>query len=385
MDGVAPCEADSEIDGPVTMSTRTVLFVSNASFLQSGGGGVQWCTREYLDTLNTTWNSVATVSFEIDRRPVARIYRRLFPLPFHNLHHPRLIDEILGKAKSLEAEWVFLNNVDAAVLAPRLRTAEPNLKIAYLSHGVELTDVVNNLRLAKDFMLSADRSSQWLGDLIKLEISIRKAVDAVICISDEDRIFEQWLGAARTLFIPRQVVRSRLTLQPVAGRIGTVSTLDHGPNLDGIRQLALELEGAEGIELRLVGGPENMGRELESRFRSIRYLGRLTNAELEDEAATWCVFANPIFCQARGASTKVATALGWGLPVLTTPQGARGYRWDDDALPRVETVKELARLAIEVSLAGQQSNWKARAIQISKLAPSTDESGKLLRQFLSHR
>lgn len=362
--------------------TRTVLFVSNAGFLQSGGGGVQWCTREYLETLKAAWTSVSTLAFEIDRRPVARICRLLFPSPFQHLHHPRLIEEIITKVRSIDAEWVFLNNVDAAVLAPRLRAAKPDLKIAYLSHGVELTDVVNNLRLAKDSFASADRSSRWLGDLIKLEIAIRSAVDVVICISEEDRIFEHWLGSVRTLFIPRQVVRKRLPLRPVAGRIGTVSTLDHGPNLDGICQLAKELDRVGSLELRLVGGPDKMGRELDSQFRSIRYLGRLSNSDLEGEAATWSAFVNPIFCQARGASTKVATALSWGLPVLTTSTGARGYRWGPSLLPLSDTPAQLAKLCHQVASLERADHWFEAAKALAQQAPGVEESAAALRDFL---
>jgi hypothetical protein len=42
---------------------------------------------------------------------------------------------------------------------------------------------------------------------------------------------------------------------------------------------------------------------------------------------------NPVFWLSRGASMKLATALGWGLPVLTTQAGARGYEWGGAAVP----------------------------------------------------
>lgn len=343
---------------------------------------MQWCTREYIDTIKTAWNCVTMLPFGFDRRLSSRALRRLFPSPFRYLQQPSLVKEIVTTVHSLGIDCIFLNNMDAAVLAPGLRAAGLKHKIVYLSHGVELTDVINNLRMNNDFAASADRSSRWLGDLIKLEISIRSAVDAVVCISEEDRIFEYWLGAPKTVFLPRQVGRNNLELKPVQGRVGTVSTLDHGPNMDGIRQLAEQLDRIGGVDLRLIGGPYQLGRDLQDRFRSISYLGRLTDAELEYEAATWGAFVNPIFCQARGASTKVATALGWGLPVLTTPQGARGYRWNRDTLPLSESVESLADVCRDAATAGFQSALSNRAATIANLAPSCDETATMLRDFL---
>jgi hypothetical protein len=243
---------------------------------------------------------------------------------------------------------------------------------------VEITDVVNNLRIAPGTIPSYQKNSRWLGDLLKTEIAIRESLDGVLCISEEDVAFEQWLGSQHTQFIPRQIHSDPLEFNPIKGRVGTVGTLDHGPNLHGLRLLAEALSGDSTVDLRVVGGPEKVGLALQDEFKAITYLGRLSDEELKEEAATWCAFVNPIFCNARGASTKVATALGWGLPVLTTPIGARGYSWDDKLLPLSSTSSDLANLCKIVGTANDLRRWCDHSKKISLLAPDQTVASELI-------
>jgi hypothetical protein len=142
------------------------------------------------------------------------------------------------------------------------------------------------------------------------------------------------------------------------------------------------LQDLDGIELRVVGGPESIGVALQNEFKSIRYLGELPDEKLTAEAATWCAFINPIFCYARGASTKVATALGWGLPVITTPHGARGYRWDQQALPLAKSVSEMLNITKQIASSDDAESWRMRAKLVADLAPSASEAGEFLLNFL---
>jgi hypothetical protein len=357
------------------------VFVTSESSLLEGGGGVQWCTREYISTLHAVFRQVSCLGFAVDRRPVARFLRLALASPFRHVHHPQTVGEIIRKADALNTTWILLNNMDAAVLAPRLKAARKDFKLIYLSHGTELVDEVNNLRIFGDEASSLRRSSRWYGRLVELELSVRRSLDAVVCISEDDQVFERWLGAKQTEFIPRQVPVREIKLRPVIGRVGTVSTLDHGPNIDGLRQLATHLDTKPGVELRLVGGPDHVGRTLAARHRSIRFLGRLSEPELTKEAESWAAFVNPIFCQARGASTKVATALGWGLAVLTTPQGARGYRWDTEALPLSDSPMSLAARCVE--FASLSADGRMRADVVTRLAPTVGEAADMIRQLLS--
>jgi hypothetical protein len=137
----------------------------------------------------------------------------------------------------------------------------------------------------------------------------------------------------------------------VPGRLGTVSTLDHGPNLEGIERTAAAFDatGRPEVRLRLVGRPTTAGEALARRFRCLDYLGPLDDAAFAAEAATWCAFLNPIHCFARGSSTKLAVPLAWELPVVTTRAGARGYRWDESLVPLHEDAAAFAAAALRAA------------------------------------
>jgi len=359
------------------------IFVSNRNYLASNGGGVQWCTQDYLNTIAAAGLRNDVLAYNNDQRLSVRLRRKFTPRPFAGLVNLHVAAEIEAARNASDANWIFLNNSEPLVLAAAIkRAAACQARIIYLSHGVESTDQINDLRLGSETVPSHRRQPAWIGRLFLAELEQRRHLDGVVCVSEEDVTFERWLGSENICFLPRSVRPDPLDWKPVAGRVGTVGTLTHIPNLDGVRRFAAELDRHPSVRLRVVGGPNDAGEKLAHEFRCIDYMGPLDEGALKSEAATWCAFVNPIFCQARGVSTKVATALGWGLPVFTTPQGARGYRWDDSALPRVQTAKELAQLASRVVSDGDHGGWQMKSMQISRLAPTMAESGKALREFL---
>lgn len=358
------------------------IFVTNQKYLDAGGGGVQWCTREYLSSLTEAGFHSNIVGTMPQRAIASRLSRRLFPRPFKAMHSKSTVLDILEKADACGARWIFLNNTEAASMAPSLRKLRPELRLCFLSHGVEITDVVNNLRIAPETSPKVQQGSRWLGELLKLEIEIREALDAVICISEQDVFFENWLGSRNVLFVPRQIPLIPLPLSSIKGRVGVVGTWSHGPNMHGLRMLAQALGDRHGIEIRVVGGPRDCGNKFQDEFRSIHFLGALSDEDLRTEAATWRAFLNPIFCHARGASTKVATALGWGLPVITTPHGARGYRWDRQMMPLADTPLEMVSLVNLIANDDDVSAWQLRSRSLAAMAPTSPEAGELLRHFI---
>jgi len=112
-----------------------------------------------------------------------------------------------------------------------------------------------------------------------------------------------------------------------------VGTLAHPPNRVALQRLLPLLEDfPEEFQVELVGGPTAMGEEFQSRFRRVRYRGRLPEEELGGVAGRWALFLNPLFWLSRGASMKLGRALGWGLAVVTTDSGRRGYKIPDDSV-----------------------------------------------------
>ena len=180
-------------------------------------------------------------------------------------------------------------------------------------------------------------------------------------------------------------MESSLNVQPVDGRVGTVCTLDHPPNLNGLVSLFDELQrrAVAQFRFRLVGQPSSFGATLAARYPFVEYLGPLSDNALRAEAATWCCFTHPMFVYAKGCSTKLGTALGWGLPIATTVFGARGYTWDEQLLPLSTSAPELAQAVFERSKIDHFERHQKATLDIVRLMPTVNTVGNHIRDFLT--
>jgi glycosyltransferase involved in cell wall biosynthesis len=151
--------------------------------------------------------------------------------------------------------------------------------------------------------------------------------------------------------------------QPVLPTAGFVGTLDHLPNLLGIQYLAKELQRSGfNYKLELIGGPASTGERLANQYNFICYVGPVSDAQLVEQVKTWSVFLNPVFWYARGASTKLAQAVNWGLPCLTTPAGRRGYHLNNEAIVTADnTPKTFAKAVINALADNAQLSVLKRA------------------------
>jgi hypothetical protein len=227
----------------------------------------------------------------------------------------------------------------------------PDVRQILLSHGAEAIDfcIEQGLRReARTENRSRATAERMLGRALLDQLEQRRHLDAVVTLAPLDAEIERWLGARNVLSIPRTISCDRLVLRPVDGRVGCVATLDHPPNFSGLTRLLDALDGKTptSFRLRLVGGPASCGATLARRHGFVDHLGPLNDDALRAEAATWCCFVNPIFVYSKGCSTKLAVALGWGLPIATTRYGARGYLWDEGAIPLADDPTELADLVL---------------------------------------
>ncbi len=306
------------------------LFVTNHRHVGDAPGGVQTCSREYLDLLDAAGLNVDILRVDVDRGWVTRLKRLVRTSPY--IGALSLDDAKLVQERACEADVVFLNQV---ALSGGLPAIDPDCKLrrktVLLSHGAEVTDLLNFARARVRLPLSG-RLRPWpmqaVRNVLSDEIRARQGVAGAVCLSSFDADFERWLGVTDAIWVPRTVASAPLDWQPVPGRFGFLGTLDHAPNLEGLVETldALVRADERSIELRVVGGPESLGRWLLDQFpHNVSYLGPLIEEELRREAASWSAFLNPIYCQARGCSTKLATALSWEIPVITTVQGRRGY------------------------------------------------------------
>lgn len=364
--------------------SETLVFASPAGTIDSGPrGGVQICTDEFLRTFRAAGYDVHPHLVSPDRRLMVRLRQRLRADAYPRRWSPRAAEEIGRLVESTAAGLVCLNLVNLAPLALELRAVLPRrCRIILLSHGLESVDYLHTAPLTG---WSASRA-RALGRRLLEERRQRTAIDHVFCLTAFEAEIERWLGASRVTPVPR----TRLTIAPLdwrpdAGRLGFVGTLDHPPTRDGLVALleAMTRIAAAGVEVRMVGGPDAIGRSLASRFPLVRYLGALDDERLREEASTWSAFLHPMFCWARGCSTKLAVALAWELPVVTTPAGARGYAWGRGTLCMVETPDAMADAACALTDPAAARRARQEVQDVAGTMPKVTEVAALLREALA--
>ncbi len=283
---------------------------------------------------------------------------------------------------------MFFNLLEFPSLARHLSRRFGNkLKLVHLSHGLDSTDMCIDQQVQRctngDIRLEK-RAARSLGAKIQFEADYRRFLDAVLCLSPIDAHFERWLGAKQVAWFSRPVRERPLPARPIANRVGCVATLDHPPNWHGLVLLldCLNRRNLTRLSFRLCGGPDERGKELAIRFPFVNYLGRLSDSELREEAASWSCFVHPLFHFARGCSTKLAVALGWRLPIATTLAGARGYVWDESVMPLATTPTALADLVASRSQIESYESLAQQTVRIAALQPSPETLARQMSAFL---
>ena len=328
---------------------RRALFVASRNALSQETGGVQVYTRELLETLRLAGFDLSIVEYDPDQRLMTKLRRRIKPRPYQNVIPPDLAERVAAELKKTGAEFIFLNGVDLAELGKALRAERisDDTRIVLFSYGLRSVDYLHTARMRDNL---GGASARALGRHLFAEMESRQFLDAVFCLADFEAEIERWLGARQVEWLPRTVPQNKaLDWQPQAERIGCVSTVDHWPNREGIILFMEQFQkiAPAQVRVRLVGSPHAHGEELARMFPKLDFLGRLDDEALRKEAATWSCFVHPLFFYACGSSTKLAVALGWQIPIVTTPAGRRGYVWNDGSIPIAESPADLAKLALE--------------------------------------
>ena len=261
----------------------------------------------------------------------------------------------------------------AAALRPRL---SPDTAIILLSHGLESVDTLHTIgsRRRPGSSASSDVSSS------RSARSVRRSTTCFVSRRSR-RKSSGGSALARSRRCRARFPRATpLTWTPDPTRLGFVGTLDHPPTGDGLERFltAFETIAPADLRVRIVGGPDAAGRRLAARFRTAEYLGPLDDADLEREAATWSAFVHPLFCWARGCSTKLAVALAWQVPIATTPAGARGYTWRDGVLPMADTPDTFARLAVDLAQPAAARRAREQVAAVAGSSPTIADVGRTI-------
>lgn len=379
-----PTTARRHVDpdaGPAALGAG--VFVSHALALGQAAGGLQICTDEYVRTLRAAGVELTVTPIEHDRRKLTRLVRRISVQPYPSQWRSAAVRDIVVAAGACRARFVFLNLVNLAPLGAALKPRLPaDTEIVLLSHGLESVDFLHTIPLDGH----SRRYEAELGRRLLDERRHRASIDRVFCLSEWEADIERWLGARRVTALPRTLLaRQPLVWSPDPSRLGFVGTLDHPPTSDGLRQFlgAFESIAPAGCRVRVVGGPVDAGQALAGRFRAVDYLGPLPDAHLDHEASTWSAFVHPMFCFARGCSTKLAVALAWRIPIVTTPSGARGYVWREGTLPMAESPEEFARLAWGLTDRTAAAGVREAVAAVARSMPTVDDVGQIIHQALA--
>jgi hypothetical protein len=352
-------------------------------------GGVQVCTHEYIEVIRATGVDLEFCTFDADRRLSTRVMRR-----FNTSHHfrpaePNLEKRLAEQITRAQPDYLFLNQSNTAGLAAKIRPHLPKgSKIVLLSHGLESTDLLNVVRTSRWLPIQPQvrpTAASAIGHELLCESIFRRDIDLVLVLSPSDIVLEQWVGAQRAAWLPRVVANRPLDWQPPGNRIGYLGTLDHSPNLEGLVDVLKELEKHDigTLRVRVVGRPQEIGRWLRNRFRSVDYLGSLDDSALGKEASSWNAMIHPQFCCARGCSTKLATGIGWQIPIVTTELGCRGYEWKNGrfvvaATPGDFAEKSLGLLDLEAATAARK-----QIVELALSSPTIPMVALRLREILN--
>ena len=336
---------------------KKAVFLTNKDSLYSEiTGGVQLCSQEFhgliskIDELEVTDYYV-----KFTRKIFDRIIIRL-GFENYNMYDVRKDSiELLKYIENTNVEVVFINMTSLIGYSKIIKQKfGRKVKIVLLSHGNHSGDFLHLISKPIDGpnRLKSLLRKVRLGLLISKESLFRvRFLDSVITLSETEKQIENWFGSKKSIFVPRQLEPKFINYNPIKGRVGFVGRLDHPPNLQGIQILleALKTCGFEEVEFRLVGAPLNYGASIKDDYPFINYLGELSDYELEDEVSTWAIFINPVWWYSTGASTKLAKAISWGIPIITTTAGMRGYFWKEGELITADTPVEMAKLLCDIS------------------------------------
>jgi len=364
------------------------LFISNRGFLGDGKGGVQVCTQEFIEVIRAADISLTILASDGDRSWSARLLRLTESSQFVRPFGSGLPREVERLAATTRFDFVFLNQELLAPLAPLIRRSlAQECKIVVLSHGLESTDMLHAIRVRRQLPLSQrflPSPATLLGRILMDEQKLRKDIDVVCAIAPFDAELEKWLGTKRVGWLPRTIRANPLDWRPTGQRIGFVGTLNHGPNLEGLVEILeiLSKDETPTMQVRIVGSPPSIGQWLESKYPIVTFLGAIDDPALDNEASTWNAFIHPIFCLPRGCSTKLAGAIAWQIPIITTPHGRRGFIWSDGGVLEANDASRFVQLCRRMMDRSSAEAARADVVRIATSSPSIGDVAKLLRELL---
>jgi glycosyltransferase involved in cell wall biosynthesis len=348
------------------MATIKAIFLTHPQLLRSEiTGGVQLCSQELHHIIeNISEISLSDYFIPYTRNIMQRVMMKLGMENYSMYDVKKDAPALLSYVEKENIGIVFLNMASVVRYAKPLKEKfGDKVKVIMLSHGNHSGDFLHLITkpLTKQSAVRRALNKIRLGWLIATEAQYRVSyLDGVVTLSETEKQIENWFGGKRVEFLPRRLYPDFLLHTPVLGRVGFVGRLDHPPNLQGISFVLDELKNKDipGLDFRLVGAPDEYGKMLQKKYPFIKYTGELSDRDLEKEVASWAFLLNPVWWYSTGASTKLAKAISWGVPIITSTAGMRGYEWKEGKLLVQDTPSAMAKAIINNAFDPEQiNNW----------------------------
>jgi glycosyltransferase involved in cell wall biosynthesis len=354
------------------MAIKKAIFLTHPNALKSEfTGGVQLCSQEFHQIIAGIEGISLTDYFvPYTKNLLQRIQMKLGLENYSMYDAKKDSPELIKYIRDNKIDVVFIN-MSSLVRYSKFIKANfaDSVKVVLLSHGNHSGDFLHLITkpVVKPSILRQFLNKLRLGLLISTEADYRvKHLDAVVALSETEKQIENWFGGKKVIFLPRRLYTEFLPFKPVIGRIGFVGRLDHPPNLQGVSILldAIQKMDHSTVEFRLVGAPESNGQQLAGRYPFIKYLGELSDKALEEEVASWAVFTNPVWWYSTGASTKLARAISWGVPIVSSTAGMRGYSWKSGSIILADSPAAMAVQLLQTAVDSDKINYWANQIKI---------------------
>jgi hypothetical protein len=354
------------------MDGQKLVFVSTVGALDAPiKGGVQLCTQEFIDGLRFAGFEMAHFPARLSNRLSDRLIKRAGLSVYRDFNIKENMRRLVPFIERIKTKYVVLNQAMLSIFAePLKRCFGDDVRVILISHGNESGDMLHDFsRMKKNpALFLALKQKIVLGSLLGHEAYFRRHLDHVFCLSETELQIENWLGAKSVSYIPRKVKPNFIKWEPKLATVGFVGTLDHPPNAIGLDLLLSHLHKAvqDTIRVRIVGGPRHIFDRCFRKYPMAEYVGQLNDRDLIDEVSGWSLLVHPIFWYSRGASLKVGKALEWGIPIVTTRPGMRGYDIEEKSLALATDPKHMAQLVTEY--ASSNDKPKELASRVRKAA-----------------
>ena len=331
-----------------------IIFATNKVFVDKNKpeGGVSYCTNDFISLLQTKFE-VIIFPLTYNRSLLYRIKAKLGIDVFEDYNPADYKNDLYRCIENNGIKKVFINLSSASDVARVVKNKfGDDVKTILCSHGIEAGDFLHHTVRFRSLLskLHILMSSYRLGKILKTELSLRlNYFDLVLTVSEVEVAIEKWLGAKKVAFVPRVLTPSFINWQPVMGRLGFVGDVSHFPNYYGLLKLceAVNINSNKKdkeIIIRVVGKSCRNLELITERFSFVQPIGYLDNDKLIEEAGTWMYYLNLVFYYSKGVSTKLAKGMNWGLPVISTEMGNRGYSFVKGNVNTVDDVNGILQL-----------------------------------------